>query len=206
MANETPTEPAKNSDSAPAPATVEVKPDDTPQTPATDTRPPEEKDATTAAPEPTQNSAPAAEAKTSAKPAHKAPAKKAAAKKSAPAKTEEPKAATEKPKATPRKTTHEWSYEQPDPSIVTRIQRALGRHGYYYGPADGKFETKSIQGVQRAIVEVGYEGTPTGHIGEEQAKLVQKFAKRFGTYTGPINGKVNDQVWAGFAVALERRP
>jgi hypothetical protein len=106
-----------------------------------------------------------------------------------------------KPKADDDK---EWSYEKPTPSITTRLQRGLGRHGYYYGPADGRFESKSVQGVQKALTNVGFEGVANGHIGEEQARLIQVFAKQFGNYTGAINKKIDENTWAGFAVGLER--
>lgn len=145
-------------------------------TPATDTRPPEQKEEkaeTPPAPEPEKP-----------KRAH---TRKASAKK------------TETPDED-----HDWEYTPPTAAITTRLQRALGRHGFYTGPADGDFEKKSIQGVQRAIALVGYEGAITGHIGEAQARLIQVFAKEKGTYTGPINKKIDANTWVGFVIGLER--
>jgi len=200
MADETTTEVTEKSGEA-VEATVHSGPADAERTEATDTRPPEQKDEKAAPAEPTESDAPATTAtKTESKPAakteHKAARKPAAKPATKPAEKTEPKPRAAK----------EWSYVPPSPSLTTRIQRGLGRHGFYYGPADGRFETKSVQGVQRAIKLVGFEGSPSGHIGEEQAKLIQTFAKKHGSYTGPINKKIDENTWAGFAVALERLP
>jgi hypothetical protein len=201
MADETTTEVTEKSGEA-VEATVHSGPADAERTEATDTRPPEQKEEKAAPAEPTESAAPATTATKTEKHTEKkddSKAKRAAARRTPTPAAEEPKAA--KPRAA-----KEWAYVPPSPSLCTRIQRGLGRHGFYYGPADGRFETKSVQGVQRAIKLVGFEGTPSGHIGEEQAKLIQTFAKKHGTYTGPINKKIDENTWAGFAVALERLP
>lgn len=193
---------AKNS------GTVEVAPDSaTAAEPVQDQTPgPDENEPRTPAPDttpPGKDGETKDDEKPADKPAKSAPKAKHSAPKAAPAeKKEEPK----KPAARKPHAQKEWTYQPPTPSLTTRIQRALGRHGFYYGPADGKFEEKSIQGVQRAIATVGYEGAVNGHIGEEQARLIQVFAKKEGNYTGPLNKKIDENTWAGFAVALERLP
>ena len=45
---------------------------------------------------------------------------------------------------------------------------------------------------------------PDGQPGRGAAYGVQDYAKRFGDYTGPRDGKPGLKTWEGFALGLER--
>lgn len=101
-----------------------------------------------------------------------------------------------------------WSFVLPSRATQVRIQRALGQRNRYSGPLDGSMETESLKGVQKTLaVSLGWKGTVDGKIDDAtQCELIQKYAQQFGSYTGPIDKKLGENSWVGFAVGLERRP
>lgn len=91
----------------------------------------------------------------------------------------------------------------PTQALQVRIQRALGRHGRYYGPANGVFDERALKGVQATLPAHSSESAD-GVITEKDAKAIQRYAKKHGSYAGPVNGQLDSNSWTGFALGLER--
>ena len=85
-----------------------------------------------------------------------------------------------------------------------RIQAALKKRGRYNGPVDGVPGVNTYKGVQLTIKNVGYTGPIDGVIEGNGCRLIQEYAKKFGSYTGPVDAKLGVNSWAGFALGLER--
>lgn len=113
-------------------------------------------------------------------------------------------AAPAAPAAAPAGGGASWAFNQPDTGTQARIQRALTARGRYSGPADGVWGPNTIKGIQTTIRNVGYDGPVDGIPGPETCRLVQVYAQRFGSYTGPIDRVLGPNGWAGFALGLER--
>lgn len=116
-----------------------------------------------------------------------------------------------KPKPDPKpapKPTKDWSFKLPSKATQVRLQRALGKRNRYTGPLDGDMETKSLSGIQLTLqIAMGWKGKVDGKIDDaHQCELIQEYAKKFGDYVGPIDKKLGENTWKGFALGLERRP
>lgn len=96
-------------------------------------------------------------------------------------------------------------YKLPSHTTQARVQRALTDMHRYSGPADGVFGTKTNEGVQLTIRKVGYTGPIDGHVGAVGCRLIQEYAKKFGSYKGPVDGVLGENSWIGFALGLERK-
>ncbi|MFD5864348.1 hypothetical protein ACFWGP_05315 [Agromyces sp. NPDC127015] len=97
-----------------------------------------------------------------------------------------------------------WSWMVPSAAVQKRVQAAAKKRNRYFGLVDGKWGKESIKAIQRTIARVGYAGLIDGIPGPMTCYYVQVYAKRFGSYTGPIDKKLGPNSWAGFALGLER--
>jgi GH25 family lysozyme M1 (1,4-beta-N-acetylmuramidase) len=99
-----------------------------------------------------------------------------------------------------------WSYWEPPKGmgLALRIQKALKARGRYSGLLDDEFGPLTRKGVQLTIRGVGYTGLIDGDIREWGCELIQRYAQRFGSYTGPIDKAPRWASWSGFALGLER--
>lgn len=106
-----------------------------------------------------------------------------------------------------------WSWWEPSGELGKRVQRALAlrndRFGgveRYAGPIDGVFGPNTRRGVQITLAQSGLHiGDVDGTMERDEAVGVQEYARRFGDYTGPIDGAPREKSWEGFARGLERR-
>lgn len=131
-----------------------------------------------------------------AAPVEEKPKRKPAARAKAPEPDPEPEA---EPDPEPE---DDYEIQLPTQALQVRIQRALGRHGRYYGPANGRFDDRTLKGIQASLPAYSND-TATGNLDEKDAKAIQRFAKRHGGYAGPVNGDLDANSWTGFALALE---
>lgn len=97
-----------------------------------------------------------------------------------------------------------WSYWEPSGDLAKRVQRALAKKGRYSGAIDGIFGPATRKGVQLTIRGVGYDGPIDGLIAGTGCGLIQEYAKKYGSYTGPIDKQLGAASWTGFALGLER--
>lgn len=96
-------------------------------------------------------------------------------------------------------------YWEPTGDLALRVQNALHRRGRYAGLLDGKFGDLTRLGVQRTLIGAGIIGGPANaRMGASECKGIQVYAKRFGSYVGPIDLKPYVGSWTGFALGLER--
>jgi outer membrane biosynthesis protein TonB len=112
-----------------------------------------------------------------------------------------------KPEPTkPKARAKDWEFQAPPAALVTRIQRALGRRGRYSGPANGKFDERTAAGVQKTLATEGFKGKQDGDLEtRNQVQRIQEYAKQYGGFAGDVDRKLTDQVWAAFALAVERK-
>ena len=96
-------------------------------------------------------------------------------------------------------------------ALMTRIQTALANRGRYDGLIDGIGGEKTAKGIQITLNVSETNGinefvpTPVdGKLGINNAYGVQKYGKRFGDYTGDIDGDPLVNSWSSFALGLER--
>lgn len=111
----------------------------------------------------------------------------------------------------PASAAKDWSYVEPTSlAMRKRIQKGLAARGRYNLPSgaarpiDGDWAERTRMGVQLTIQGVGYRGLVDGKIEREGCFFVQTYAEKFGDYDGPIDRKLGDQTWLGFALGLER--
>lgn len=97
-----------------------------------------------------------------------------------------------------------WDFATPSKAVQLRIQRALKARGRYAGRLDGAWGVLSIKGIQLSLRGVGYTGDIDGIPGQWTCFYVQKYAERFGSYTGGVDKLLGPFSWAGFALGLER--
>ena len=106
----------------------------------------------------------------------------------------------------------DWSWWEPSGDLGERVQRALAnRNNKFGGPEryagiiDGDFGPLTRRGVQITLAQSRlHSGDVDGTMERDEAIGVQKYAKQFGGYTGPIDGAPREMSWAGFALGLER--
>jgi len=97
-----------------------------------------------------------------------------------------------------------WAWNTPDAATQKRIQQALANRGRYSGPIDGAWGVNSIKGIQTTCKNVGYAGAIDGVPGPNTCHYVQVYARKFGSYTGPVDNVLGPNSWNGFALGLER--
>lgn len=99
------------------------------------------------------------------------------------------------------------TYYEPVGSLAQRIgAQLIARHRTPVAlDNDGDPGSNWRKGVQNTIkVGVGYTGPSDGALGHVSLTDVQAYAKRYGSYTGPLDGDPREQSWSGFALGLER--
>lgn len=97
-----------------------------------------------------------------------------------------------------------FKFSLPSKAVQRAIQRELKARGRYKGAVDGKFGPHTVAAVQRTVRLVGYPGIVDGRGGPLTAHYIQVYAKRHGSYTGPIDAKLGTRSWAGFLLGLVR--
>jgi hypothetical protein len=98
----------------------------------------------------------------------------------------------------------DWAWNAPDSTTQKRVQVALAKRDRYSGPQDGQWGINSIKGIQTTCKNVGYDGPVDGKPGPNTCHYVQVYAKKFGSYTGPVDSVLGPNSWSGFALGLER--
>lgn len=95
-----------------------------------------------------------------------------------------------------------YLFVNPSTDLQLDIQRSLKARGRYSGPVDGVFGKASYMGIQLTIRNVGYVGPIDGNIQGTGCRLIQTYARKYGGYTGPVDGILGPNSWAGFARGL----
>jgi hypothetical protein len=116
-------------------------------------------------------------------------------------------AISDSPKPAPKpKPTSDHLYVEPSAATRSRIQRALGKRKRYNGPADGKWGDATRKGIQLTLkAGTSYSGKIDGNLDTALiCQKVQEYAKEFGSYVGPVDKKLGENSWIGFAIGLER--
>jgi hypothetical protein len=100
----------------------------------------------------------------------------------------------------------EWSYVEPPSTLITRIQRGLGRNRYYSGPANGVWDERTRKAVQEATsARGGYSGSDDGVLDNQRnVHAVLAFARNEGGYAGALDDKLDAAAWSAFVVGLEK--
>jgi hypothetical protein len=88
----------------------------------------------------------------------------------------------------------------PAASIQKNIQQGLTDRGLYNGMVDGDWGPLSRSAIQKAIARwEGYTGRTDGvYAGTDTCVYVQRFARDFGKYAGPVDGELGPHSWNGF--------
>lgn len=113
-------------------------------------------------------------------------------------------AISDKPK--PPKPVADHHYVEPSAATRTRIQRALGKRKRYSGPANGKWNDDTRKGIQQTLkVGTSFSGKIDGNLDTALiCQRIQEYAKQYGSYIGPVDKKLGENSWIGFAIGLER--
>lgn len=99
----------------------------------------------------------------------------------------------------------EYHYYDPPKAIAVRIQKALSTLGLLYETPDGIFTRYTRMAIQIALRNtVGYPYKIDGHLDGEACRYIQDFARRYGSFTGPIDLDLNNSAWVCLMIGLER--
>jgi hypothetical protein len=117
------------------------------------------------------------------------------------------RAAAVVPAAGSKPTAPAWKYTSPSREVCKRVQRALIAKGrlsrsYVVDGIDGPTMRKAVQTTLN--VSKVFVGSVDGDIRGGGCLGIQKYAAKYGSYTGPLDSKPEDASWNGFALGLER--
>lgn len=101
----------------------------------------------------------------------------------------------------------------PEGPLMKEIQGLLMARKRYTGPLDGKGGLNTAKAIQRTlnlsrkngVIDGSYlKSAEDGILGSNNAYGIQYYARDFGDYDGPIDGKPLENSWVNFALGLKR--
>lgn len=87
----------------------------------------------------------------------------------------------------------------PSDATHNRLQRALGRVGFYDGPLTLQLTEDFVEGIQSHLKHEGaYGGSINGTYDDATAKALQRYLRDIGKYSGAINGTITENIWLDY--------